>query len=152
MWLSKLIENFFTLKLWFLKLVMLFVVWFEPAKESAFLLLFLIVTDGITSIWLKIKNKEKINVKTFLKKNMQDITLFFLYILTIHYFQVSYLKETFTAFKLLAGIPIIALLSQIIVNIESLTGIQIATKAKDILNQVFNSLTKRTIPQDEVEK
>lgn len=148
MWLSKLIENFFTLKLWFLKLVMLFVVWFEPAKESAFLLLFLILTDGITSIWVKIKNKEKINVKSFLKKNMQDITLFFLYILTIHYFQVSYLKETFTAFKLLAGIPIIALLSQIIVNIESLTGIQIATKAKDILNQVFNSLIKKRSGED----
>jgi len=25
--------------------------------------------------------------------------------LAIHYFQISYLKETFTAFKLLAGIP-----------------------------------------------
>ncbi len=153
MWLSKLIENFFTLKLWFLKLVMLFVVWFEPAKESAFLLLFLILTDGITSIWVRIKNKEKINVKSFLKKNMQDITLFFLYILTIHYFQVSYLKETFTAFKLLAGIPIIALLSQTIVNIESLTGIAIATKAKEVLNQIFNALTNKSgVKPDEKEE
>ncbi|WP_449435038.1 hypothetical protein [Pedobacter steynii] len=148
--LVRLIENFFTLKLWVFKVIMLFVVWFEPAKESAFLLLFLLVTDAITTLWVKLKAKEKINVKSFLKKNMQDITLFFLYILTIHYFQVSYLKETFTAFKLLAGIPIIALLSQIIVNIESLTGIQIATKAKDVLNQVFNSLTKKSVGKDEV--
>jgi len=84
---------------------------------------------------------------------MQDITLFFLYILTIHYFQVSYLKETFTAFKLLAGIPIIALLSQTIVNIESLTGIAIATKAKEVLNQIFNALTNKSgVKPDEKEE
>jgi|GEM_PF-1141977 hypothetical protein len=146
------LEHFFSLKLWFLKLLTLFFVFFEPATESAFLLLFLIIVDAITSIWIKIKGSEKINVKTFLIKLMQDITLFFLYILTIHYFQVSFLKQTFFAFQLLASIPIIALLSQIIVNIESLTGIAIATKAKEVLNSVFNAITKKSgIKSDEKE-
>jgi len=64
---------------------------------------------------------------------------------TIHYFQISYLKTTeLTVFKLLSGIPIIALLSQIIVNIESLTGIQIATRAKEVLNGIFNAITKKS--------
>lgn len=124
---------------------------YPPAKESAFLLLFLIICDACTTLWVKLKLKERINVKTFLMKVMQDITLFFIYILTIHYFQIAYLKETFTAFKLLAGIPIVALLSQIIVNIEALTGIQIATKAKDMLNNIFNSLVKKGIRRDESE-
>lgn len=145
------LDHFFSLKLWFLKLLTLFLVFFEPAKESALLLLFLIVVDAITSIWIKLKVNEKINVKGFCIKLMQDITLFFIYILTIHYFQVSYLKETFTAFKLLAGIPIIALLSQIIVNVEVLTGIQIATKAKSMLNDMFNSMTKKGIPKSDGE-
>lgn len=142
------INQLFNLKLWVLKLIAIFIIFFEPAKESALLLLFLIVVDAITTVWIKIRNAEKINVKSFLKKCMQDITLFFLYILTIHYFQIAYLKETFTAFKLLAGIPIIALLSQIIVNIESLTGIKIATKAKEILNNIFNGLTKKSIMEE----
>ncbi|SDJ96538.1 hypothetical protein SAMN04487898_105169 [Pedobacter sp. ok626] len=143
------LDQFFSLKLWFFKLLTLFLVFFEPAKESALLLLFLIVVDAATGIWIKIKSSEKINVKSFLMKVMQDVTLFFIYILTIHYFQVSYLKETFTAFKLLAGIPIIALLSQIIVNVESLTGVQIATKAKNMLNDIFNALTKKAIPKSD---
>jgi hypothetical protein len=148
MCLYNMLEHFFNLKLWFIKLLMVFIIWFEPAKESAFLLLFLIICDGFTTLWVKLKLKERFNLKSFLTKIMQDVTLFFLYILTIHYFQVSYLKETFTAFKLLAGIPIVALLSQIIVNIESLTGIQIATKAKNILNDIFTSLTKKAIPKE----
>lgn len=124
---------------------MLFIVFFEPASGVVFLLLFLIVVDAITTLWIKIRNKEKINVKSFLMKLMQDITLFFIYILTIHYFQLAYLQETFTAFRLLAGIPIIALLSQIIVNIEGLTGIAIATKAKEQLNSMFSSMFRKVV-------
>ncbi|MBE9598734.1 hypothetical protein [Pedobacter sp. MC2016-24] len=142
------IEHLFSLKLWVIKIVMLFIVFFEPASGVAFLLLFLIVVDAITTLWIKIRNKEKINVKSFLMKLMQDITLFFIYILTIHYFQVAYLQETFTAFRLLAGIPIIALVSGIIINIEALTGVQIATKAKEILNSIFSSLAKKAVSKD----
>lgn len=142
------LEHLFSFKLWFLKLLTLFFIFFEPAKESALLLLFLIVVDALTHIWIQINSKQKINVKRFCIKLMQDITLFFIYILTIHYFQVSYLKETFTVFRLLAGIPIIALLSQIIVNIETLTGIKIASKAKNILNDLFSSMTKKSLPKE----
>jgi hypothetical protein len=47
------------------------------------------------------------------------------------------------------GIPLIALISQILVNIEMLAGVLIATKAKGILNQILNYMMKKTIPKED---
>ncbi|WP_316841360.1 hypothetical protein [Pedobacter gandavensis] len=146
------LESIFTLKAWFIKILALFLVFFEPAQQTAYLLLFLIFMDATTSLWLKIRGKENINVKSFLSKVMQDVTLFFIFLLSIHYFQVAFLQETFTAFKLLASIPIFALLSQIIVNIEKLTGLAIATKTTEILNSMFQSLSAKIITKKDDEK
>lgn len=149
MWWFKMMDNFFSLKMWFLKLMGLFLVWFEPAKDSALLLIFLIIVDGITDIWVKLEAKEKINVKAYLIKQIKDLTAFMIYILSIHYFQVSYLKETFVIFNILAGIPIIAVLVGVIENVEKLTGISVATKAKALLNSLFEALSKKGVKSDE---
>lgn len=140
--------NFFSFKSWFLKLMGLFLIWFEPAKDSALLLIFLIIVDGITDIWVKIEAKEKINVKNYLIKQIKDLTAFMIYILSIHYFQVSYLKETFVIFNILAGIPIIAVLVGVIENVEKLTGISVATKAKALLNSLFESISKKGLKDE----
>lgn len=149
MWWFKMMDNFFSLKMWFLKLMGLFLVWFEPAKDSALLLIFLIIVDGITDIWVKLEAKEKINVKAYLIKQIKDLTAFMIYILSIHYFQVSYLKETFIIFNILAGIPIIAVLVGVIENVEKLTGISVATKAKALLNSLFEAISKKGVKSDE---
>lgn len=143
------LDNLFSLKMWFLKLIGLFLIWFEPAKDSALLLVFLIIVDGITDVWVKVEAKEKINIKSFLMKQIKDLTAFMIYILSIHYFQVSYLKETFIIFNVLAGIPIIACLVGIIENVEKLTGISVATKAKKVLNSLFEAISKKGVKTDE---
>lgn len=137
-------DDLFSLKMWFLKLVGLFLIWFEPAKDSALLLVFLIIVDGITDVWVKLEAKEKFNFKAYLIKQIKDLTAFMIYILSIHYFQVSYLKETFVIFNILAGIPIIAVLVGVIENVEKLTGISVATKAKKILNSLFDAISKKS--------
>lgn len=153
MLLSKMWEQVISLKYWFLKLVGLFVLWFEPAKDSALLLIFLIIVDGVTSIWVKLEAKEKINFKQFLIRQIKDLTAFMIYILSIHYFQVSYLKETFTIFNVLAGIPIIACLVGIIENVEKITHISVATKAKALLTSLFDSISSKAITKkDDDEK
>lgn len=148
MLLFKMFTNFFSFKSWFLKLIGLFFVWFEPAKDSALLLIFLIIVDGITDIWAKIEAKQKINFKDYLIKQIKDLTAFMIYILSIHYFQVSYLKETFVIFNVLAGIPIIACLVGIIENVENITGISVATKAKKILNSLLESISKKGLKDE----
>lgn len=75
-----------------------------------------------------------------------------IYILSIHYFQVSYLKETFAIFNVLAGIPIIACLVGIIENVEKLTGISVATEAKSILTQLFEMIRAKTLPKKDDEE
>ena len=145
----KMLEQLFSFKLWFLKLLGLFILWFEPAKDSALLLIFLIIVDGITTLWVKIEGGEKVRLKEFLIKQVKDLTAFMIYILSIHYFQVSYLKETFVVFNLLAGIPIIACLIQIVENVEKLTGISVATKAKSVLLQLLDAIGAKALPKKE---
>ncbi|WP_432714796.1 hypothetical protein [Pedobacter sp.] len=143
------LSNLLSLKLWFLKIIGLFLIWVEPARQITGLLIFLIVVDAITTIWLKIDRNERINLKEFLIKQIKDVTLFLLYILTIHYFQVAYLGETMGVFKILAGIPIIALLSGIVENIESLTGLSVATKFKEIVTGIFGKLNDKVNPPND---
>jgi len=142
------LSNLFTLKLWFLKIVGLLLIWLEPARQVTGLLIFLVVVDAITTYWVKMSRNERVNLKEFLIKEIKDLTLFLLYILTIHYFQVAYLGETMAVFKLLAGIPIIALLSGVVENIESLTGISVATKFKEIITGIFGKLNDKVNPTD----
>ena len=144
-----LIEFFFSAKFWFLKLLGVFLIWVEPAKELSIMLIVFVIIDAITDLWVAIDRKEKIFIKEFLIKRIKDITLFLLYILTIHYFQISYLKEEFAIFKVMAGIPLIALLSGIVENIESLTGIKVATQVKELLGSIFNNLKDKAIGKKE---
>lgn len=145
----QLIDLFTTFKLWVLKILALFWIWFEPAKEMSTLLIVLILVDAVTDVWVKIEAKEKVNIKEFLKKQIKDITLFLLYILVIHYFQSAYLKEDLAIFKVMVGIPLIAVLSGVIENIEKLTGISVATKAKELLASVFGKLSDKVTKKDE---
>ena len=142
-------EQLISFKFWVLKLIALFFLWFEPAKSSALLLIFLIIVDAITDVWVKVEAKEKINLKAYLIKLVKDLTAFLIYILSIHYFQVSYLKETFAIFNVMAGIPIIACLVGIIENVEKLTGISVATKAKAILTQLFDLISTKAMPKND---
>lgn len=143
------LSNLTTLKLWFVKIVGLLIIWFEPARDVTGLLLFLIAVDAITSFWLKKDRGERIISKEFLMKLTKEVMLFLLYILTIHYFQVAYLGETMGVFKLLAGIPIIALLSGIVENIEALTGLSIATQFKSIVTGLFQRLNSKVNSDDD---
>jgi hypothetical protein len=141
--LQNIIELFTTAKFWFIKLLGLFLVWFEPARELSTMLIVLIVIDAITDLWVKIDAKEKINIKEFLLKQIKDITLMLIYILVIHYFQQGYLKETIAVFKLMVGIPLLAVIFGIIDNIEKLSGIPIGAKAKELLSSIFGKLTDK---------
>jgi len=141
------LQQLFSFKLWLIKLIGLFVLWFEPARDSALLLIFLIIVDAVTDVWVKLEAKEQINIKDYLIKLIKDLTAFLIYILSIHYFQVSYLKETFAIFNVLAGIPIIACLVGIIENVEKITGISVATKAKNILTQLFDLISTKALPK-----
>ena len=142
-------DQLISFKFWVLKLITLFVLWFEPARDSALLLIFLIIVDAVTDVWVKIEAREKINIKDYLIKLIKDLTAFLIYILSIHYFQVSYLKETFAIFNVMAGIPIIACLVGIIENVEKLTGISVATKAKAILTQLFDLISTKAMPKND---
>ena len=139
----------FSLKSWFLKIVALFMVWFEPAKELSIMLIVFVLIDAALDVWVKLDKRVKIIWKAFLIKQMRDITLFLIYILVIHYFQVSYLKEEMMVFKLLVGIPLVALLSGIVTNIEALTGIQVATQVKEVLVSIFSALKNKAIKKEE---
>ncbi|RYY00393.1 hypothetical protein EON78_01295, partial [bacterium] len=77
----------FSLKSWLLKIVALFMVWFEPAKELSIMLVVFVLIDAALDVWVKLDKKIKIVWKAFLIKQMRDITLFLIYILVIHYFQ-----------------------------------------------------------------
>lgn len=143
------LSNLTTLKLWFIKIVGLLIIWFEPARDVTGLLLFLIAMDAVTSFWLKKDRGERIVIKEFLMKLIKEVTLFLLYILTIHYFQVAYLGETMGVFKLLAGIPIIALLCGIVENIEALTGLSIATQFKFIVTGIFDKMKNKVTARDD---
>jgi len=142
-------DQLISFKFWVLKLITLFVLWFEPARDSALLLIFLIIVDAVTDVWVKLEANEKINIKDYLIKLIKDLTAFLIYILSIHYFQVSYLKETFAIFNVMAGIPIIACLVGIIENVEKLTGISVATKAKAILTQLFDLISTKAMPKND---
>lgn len=142
-------DNLISLKYWFIKIVTFFVIWFEPAKELSILLIVLIIIDAVTDVWVAIEAKQKINIKTTLKKVIKDVTLFLLYILVIHYFQTSYLKEDLPIFKVMVGIPLLAVLSGIIENIEKLTGISVATKAKELLTSIFGKLSDKVTEKKE---
>lgn len=139
----------FSLKSWFLKVVALFMVWFEPAKELAVMLIVFVLVDAVLDVWVKIDKKVKIVWKAFLIKQIRDITLFLLYILVIHYFQVSYLKEEMMVFKLLVGIPLVALLTGIVTNIEALTGIKVATQIKEVLDNILGALKSKAIKKED---
>jgi phage-related holin len=146
------LESLFNLKMWFLKLVTMFFIWFQPAKESALLLIFLIIVDGLTDIWVKLEAKEKFSLKALLVKQIKDLSAFLIYILSIYYFQVAYLKQTFMIFNILAGIPIIACLVGIIENVEKITGISVASKAKAVIMNVFDALTLKATGKKESEE
>jgi hypothetical protein len=139
----------FSLKSWLLKVLALFMVWFEPAKELALMLVVFVLIDAVLDVWVKIDKKIKIVWKAFLIKQIRDITLFLLYILVIHYFQVSYLKEEMMVFKLLVGIPLVALLSGIVTNIETLTGITVATQVKELLTSIIAGLKNKAIKKED---
>jgi len=147
--LEHLSDFFFSAKLWFLKLIGLFLVWFEPARELSLMLIIFVVIDGLLDVWVAIDSKQKLNFKEFLIKKIKDVTLFLVYILVIHYFQVSYLKEELAVFKVMVGIPLIALLSGIVENIESLTGIKVATEVKELLSSIFSKLKDKATKKDE---
>jgi len=146
--LQQITSLFTTLKLWFLQIVGIFLIWFEPARELAIMLVVFVIIDAILDVWVCIDKKEKINFKAFLIKQIKDVTLFLIYILVIHYFQTSYLKEDLAIFKLMVGIPLVALFSGIVENIEHLTGIKVATQAKEIVSNVFGTLKSKIEQKD----
>lgn len=146
----KMWSELINLKYWFLKLLGLFLIWFEPAKEGALILIFLIVVDAILDVWVKIESKQKISLKAILMKEIKDITVMLMYVLVIHYFQVAFLKETFAVFKLMLAIPVFALVSGIATSAEKLTGIPIMAKVNELLSSIFNAMSSKiTVKKDE---
>lgn len=142
---NQIISLFASFKVWLLQLIGLFIIWFEPARELAIMLVVFVLVDAVLDIWVAVDKQEKMNFKAFLTKKIKDITLFLIYILVIHYFQTSYLKEDLTIFKLMVGIPLVALFSGIVENIEHLTGIKVATQTKEVLTNVFGKLSQKII-------
>lgn len=102
---------------WLFKLLTIAFIWFAPAMESFFLLMFLVVGDTVTGIFKAIKNGETYTSKG-LVPTIKKLGLYALLTVVFHSLQVNHLKDTIQAFNVLMSIPIIREVTSIAENIE----------------------------------
>lgn len=134
-------------QLWGLKLSSIFLIWFAPANETLLLLIFFVIIDCITGIWVAVEKGVGFKSKG-LVPTIKKIILYFIYCIVCHSFQIHFLKDSFQIFQVLLAIPIIRELTSIVENIESLTGINVAKQFKDILSGLFSKLGSKSIDKE----
>ncbi len=136
------ISNWANLKYWFLKVLALLGVWFAPAVTTAYFLLLLISIDTVTGIIKSKSSGIEFSFKKLLVPFMKKFSGYAFFLITAHAFQVDFLMDDFHLFKWLMYIPVVTEITSISSNIESYTGIKIATKVKEVLNSLFSKFSQ----------
>jgi len=128
---------------WFIKLIIFLFSWFMPSLEASLLLLGLVAIDFGTGVWASVNAGNRFSSKA-MQGTITKVGAYMIFIISIHSFQIHFVKtEDIDVFRLLIALPIIRELTSIIENVEKLTGVNMATQAKEILLGFFTKLKKK---------